>query len=92
MIDLIDRLMNGHHHSQTTPVITTDVDAVDDTDDENFKSSTQAEIVEVKESTIEMSGDYYPPPPPPLLVSHDLSLSPVSGHSTPRKDMRYDLS
>ena len=79
--------MNGHSHSETTPVITTDVDAVED-DYNPQRTSTQADIVEVQDSTIELSGDYYPPPPPPLPISHDLSLSPGSGHSTPRKDMR----
>ncbi|KAH3806967.1 hypothetical protein DPMN_135297, partial [Dreissena polymorpha] len=62
----------------------------------------KAELVEDREATIVMSGDYYPPPPPPLplshdssLVSHDLSFSspgPASYQSTPRKDMRSNMS
>ncbi|KAL4220005.1 FERM [Mactra antiquata] len=87
-------LMNGHH-SRTEPVITTDVDDYDRdlpiqaTDD---YVSRKAELVETEEATIEMSGDYYPPPPPPLPISHDLSLSPGSVNSTPRKDMRSSAS
>ncbi|XP_053403070.1 FERM, ARHGEF and pleckstrin domain-containing protein 1-like [Mercenaria mercenaria] len=83
-------MVNGHAHSLTTPEITTDVDAVND--DDTQRTSTQAEIVEVEDSTIELSGDYYPPPPPPLPISHELSLSPGSNHSTPRKDMRSSAS
>lgn len=94
-----DGLLNGHH-SQTTPVITTDVDALE-ADDDHYSAaqevsfsaqSPRAEIVEVKESTIELSGDYYPPPPPPLQMSHDLSLTPGSANSTPRKDTRSNAS
>ncbi|XP_052782396.1 FERM, ARHGEF and pleckstrin domain-containing protein 2-like isoform X2 [Mya arenaria] len=118
-------LMNGHH-SKTTPIITTDIDAeedevyshevldVENVDIKNETNSNQdtsapvtqnapvpqrAELVEVKESTIEMSGDYYPPPPPPLPLEHDTSLElslmdngSGSAHSTPQIDMRSNVS
>lgn len=91
-------LTNGVHHSKTTPVITTDIDADTDGDAADDVSEPpashlapqRAELVEPAESTIEMSGDYYPPPPPPLPL-HDDSLSPVleSQLLTPKKDARY---
>ncbi|WAR27779.1 FARP1-like protein [Mya arenaria] len=108
-------LMNGHH-SKTTPIITTDIDAEEDelpiiqyfsiisTDTsapvtQNAPVPQRAELVEVKESTIEMSGDYYPPPPPPLPLEHDTSLElslmdngSGSAHSTPQIDMRSNVS
>ena len=99
------RLTNGGvHHSVTTPIISTDLDADDDEVDEvpdpvtthhptnqspslSHMATQKAELVEEMESTIEMSGDYYPPPPPPLPL-HEESLSPSLEFLTPRKD-RY---
>ena len=48
------------------------------TDHDEMSAPQKAALVEVKESTIEMSGDHYPPPPPPMPLDEST-----------RKDMRW---